>query len=69
MGQVCGGPALKMFFAEDLQLVLQGIICYDWAALRQHTRLEGFSADDQVVECVHNCSTAQIIGRHVPICM
>lgn len=47
--QVCGGAALELFFAEDLQLVLQGIICYDWGALRQHTRLEGFSPSDDVV--------------------
>eukprot|EP00208_Stichococcus_sp_RCC1054_P008392 CAMPEP_0206151274 /NCGR_PEP_ID=MMETSP1473-20131121/38734_1 /ASSEMBLY_ACC=CAM_ASM_001109 /TAXON_ID=1461547 /ORGANISM="Stichococcus sp, Strain RCC1054" /LENGTH=645 /DNA_ID=CAMNT_0053548813 /DNA_START=284 /DNA_END=2221 /DNA_ORIENTATION=+ len=47
--KVCGGAALELFFAEDLQLVLQGIICYDWGALRQHTRLEGFSPSDDVV--------------------
>lgn len=47
--QLCGGPALKLFRAEELEKLICGSQSLDFLALEKHTRYDdGYSAQSQV---------------------
>ena len=47
--QLCGGPALKLFRAEELEKLICGSQSLDFLALEKHTRYDdGYTAQSQV---------------------
>ncbi|KAL3161776.1 hypothetical protein ABBQ38_008870 [Trebouxia sp. C0009 RCD-2024] len=62
--RLCGGPALKLFRAEELEKLICGSQSLDFLALEKHTRYDdGYSAQSQVVkwfwEVVHGLPQEQ----------
>lgn len=47
--QLCGGPALKLFRAEELEKLICGSQSLDFLALEKHTSYDdGYTAQSQV---------------------
>ena len=47
--QLCGGPALKLFRAEELEKLICGSQSLDFLALEKHTHYDdGYTAQSQV---------------------
>lgn len=62
--RLCGGPALKLFRAEELEKLICGSRSLDFLALEKHTRYDdGYTAQSQAVkwfwEVVHSLQSEQ----------